>query len=748
MAYLTYRRGLLYYALLFLVLTWPFWGGGEVIAPHRQFSELAMIDQTPTPKLENRKFSDFTSSYVPEISEHLIGPRSGWLTLWSNQNELGRPIYQISGFSPAYTLSWLLMQLTDNPWVFITTLSLLTCFFAGIFIILFCRELDLEPFAGLIAGTSLATSPLFLYWLTFPMFTAVWCWSAGALWAVTRQAKKPDILGWSTLAFSSYSLLMTAYPQLVIFHAYLLGGYGLYLAYRKITTSPYEMLCFMALALSSLMVGCVLAFPVYRDFLLTANESARIAPDTAFFTGVLPTLSNLTDVVRFLVLSTIPEIFGNPIHSNFPLPYDGLSITLLVIFFAMISLLTAFKKTWGWWLAVILYGLFTLIHPLYIFGLKFLGFNLSRSTPLCGIILPLTVILAFGVDSQIKRTNPLKLMKIVIIAVLTILLVIVSGVFYGLTCSIPIQWDAVFRMLWLTLLLASQYRKNQPRLMILSLVIILTFFSYPLILRQNPAHIAMTSPLVEKIRKNLPDGSYFAIVDPGISDFLTPNLNAGLGLSSVHSYNSLSSRRYHRLIKALGGKIHTYGRWNGSIAPDYSSIPFWMANISLLLSPNKLNHENLKYLGENSGIHLHKVISRMGDNLQVTSPQISAMPIADPRLQLQYLSSKKINKGDLLVFEVTPLPTSTLLILSQKFHPFWSAEALTKQGWVSAKTIEINGIFQGVAIPPTADTIRLKFKPFVRYAWLAHYVWLLLVIVLAGTAWKNYRSNQFSQVGN
>ena len=161
------------------------------------------------------------------------GARSGWLTLWTNQNELGRPVYQISGFSPAYLPSWIIAQFTDSPWRFITALSLPTCFLTGLFVFLYCMEAGLAPLASLIAGSSIATSPLFMYWLTFPMFPAVWCWSAGALWGGSRLARKPDLIGWSILAFSGYSLLMTAYPQPVVYHIYILGGYTGYLTFRK-----------------------------------------------------------------------------------------------------------------------------------------------------------------------------------------------------------------------------------------------------------------------------------------------------------------------------------------------------------------------------------------------------------------------------------------------------------------------------------------------------------------------------------
>ena len=83
-------------------MAFRYWGKGVVVAPHRQFSELVANDSTGATQLENRKFSDFTNGYIPEISAHLKGARSSWLTLWTNQNELGRPSYQIFAFSPAY----------------------------------------------------------------------------------------------------------------------------------------------------------------------------------------------------------------------------------------------------------------------------------------------------------------------------------------------------------------------------------------------------------------------------------------------------------------------------------------------------------------------------------------------------------------------------------------------------------------------------------------------------------------------
>jgi uncharacterized membrane protein YfhO len=164
-----------------------------------------------------------------------------------------------------------------------------------------------------------------------------------------------------------------------------------------------------------------------------------------------------------------------------------------------------------------------------------------------------------------------------------------------------------------------------------------------------------------------------------------------------------------------------------------------MSNIGLMLSPKKLIHENLAYLGEEFGVHLHKVISRMGDSLQITLSNTSyvadGLYIADPRLLLSLVPFKLLDQGDLLEFEVAPRKPS-VLVLSQKFHRDWQAKALDQSGWVSAKTIVVNGVFQGVLLPQNVHRVRLEFKPYARYAWIAHVFWLIMLVLLGVKAWK------------
>ena len=737
----SYRSIFLIYTLFIACLTYPYWGAGQVVAPHRQTVELGISEQGDKSEIENRKFSDFTSYFIPSIFEHFNGPRSGWLTLWTDYTELGRQTYHTVGLSPAYLPSFLIAQLTDNPWRFITIFSLMICYLTGIFVILYCREVGLVPIAGLIAGTSLATSPQIFYWLTFPLFPAVWCWSAGAMWAIARLAKRSELFGGAVLAFCVYSLLMTAFPQSIVFQIYILGGYSLYLAYLKWRKSIGEVARFLAILIFSLGFAGAMALPVYWDLARNYAESARVAPAISFFTAALPAFSGVVGGLRSFVLSTIPEVFGNPISESFPFNYDGASISLLYVFFAIYSLFSVFRRTWGWWLAVVVFLLLGFIHPLYILGVKYLGFNLSRCNPLGCITLPLTVIVAYGVDSLVRRSNPKQIARAIVFASVGTLAVVALGIIFILVDAVPIRWGIILSLLILTGCFVAQYWRTRPILLIVAQVVVLISVSYPLILKQDLEKIAIDSPFVEKLREDLPPGSRFAFLAPK-TNLLPPNINAELGLRSVHSYNSLSSKRYHTLIKALGGDVIIYGRRNGEISPDFGSVMFWMSNIGLILSSNSSSAENLEPVGEESGIHFYRVKSRMGESLQVPieeNRQLEGFKNLDPRTLPNQIPVKLVDQGDIKEFEVTPTDSS-VLVLSQKYHRDWVAQTLVGQNWIEAPSVEINGVFQGVILQTGASRVRLEFKPFVRFTWIGHCLWALVIVILIGSRdWGKFK---------
>ncbi len=63
------------------------------------------------------------------------------------------------------------------------------------------------------------------------------------------------------------------------------------------------------------------------------------------------------------------------------------------------------------------------------------------------------------------------------------------------------------------------------------------------------------------------------------------NTKAFWDLFSVHSYNSLSPKRYNHLLNQLGREALYFGGYNDRINPDYDSAVFLVTNIGLMLSP-------------------------------------------------------------------------------------------------------------------------------------------------------------------
>ena len=533
------------------------------------------------------------------------------------------------------------------------------------------------------------------------------------------------------LAFSAYSLLITTVPQLVVFNGYILVFFGLYLTHRKLQSGLPEARQFLMLTAGAVIVGAVLTLPIFMDLASIYADSSRVHTSPSFFLVSLPGIGEWPDNLRHLVINVMPEIFGN-LGPDYPIKDIGLHLTPVMVFFAIASLLLTFRKSWGWWLAIGIFCLLAFDRPLYVVAVKYLGFGLDRSNPLHCIMLPLTIIVAFGVDAVVKRSNPGKVDRAVVIATSSLLLILIYGVAIGFVDKIEIHWGIVGAMAFLIGLLLGQLKNTRPLPLIAALVVVLTVITSHLMSHQYLRDIATTSPLVEKMRANMPAGSRFAFAGQGLYT-LAPDFNAELGLPSVHSYNSLSPRRYQALIQSLGGKVTGQGRRSTAISPDYDSAVFWMSNISLILSPSMLTNKNLIYLGEESDIFMYKVTSRMGASIQVTVPETSVKDdnaqIADPRLLPVHTPTKVLDEGDRLEYQVTP-GAGSVLVLSQTYYRDWQAWVSGQSGWIPAKTVLVDGVFQGILLPPNVQRVRLDFRPFVRYAWIGHLFWFLMIVLL------------------
>jgi hypothetical protein len=251
-----------------------------------------------------------------------------------------------------------------------------------------------------------------------------------------------------------------------------------------------------------------------------------------------------------------------------------------------------------------------------------------------------------------------------------------------------------------------------------------------------------------RIRSHIPAGAMTAVV-PGNIPFVGNNFNAYVDIPSIHTYNSLSAERYQQFITSMGGEFTNYGRRNASINPDFTSVPFWMSNIGLVVAPKELRSPVLqkvdtlpaKKRGEE--IFLYSVSQRMGKALVVAHPAIPvsqpSVEIPDPRLSDYQIPRVIEDSGDQVVFSVA-VNQPSLLVVSSKYHPQWHAEVFDGQRWLDRPVLAVNGIFQGVALTPADTNVRLSFRPHARWIWVVHLFWVGYLMYI-GFVWMSARTN-------
>ena len=728
---LTFRTSLLLYLIVLAVLTAPYWTTGMVVAPYRV--QIAYED-IPSEEflLKQVRFSDYYNVYIPEIHENLNGKRAGWLKYWTSNTELGRPLYHTSGFTPGFFPSFVLSLFTHDPAVFLTILSWSTVALFGFFVLLLAREWQLDPLTGLIGGSAAATTPYMIAWLTFPVFLSSLCWGVGVLYAIVRVQRRADVWSVGILAFVMYALLMTGYPQTIVYFGYLIGGYTLVATIEAYRSDYRRAVRTFGLVVAGIVVGVLTAAPVYLDIAVLSQESQRANADFSFFKNGV-TRIGLSPLLKTISRLANPEFYGVSLNPEYPFVHPNSALTSVVSVFAYVGMITHWKKTRYWVITIAVLLIMGFVPVVYRTAVEYLGFGISRHTPFDMLKIPYLVCMLYGIEALRTRHSWQQVRGAVSVAVSIVLVQMTVTVFLGVRSAFTLDWTMIVLGLGMVTVIAMQYIR--PSLTYLMAVVVLTIglYDYPLMLRFPNEATQTRSPLVSTLKDMLADGSIMAVVP---KDFYTipTNYTARLELPSIHTTNSLSSFRYGNHIRALQGKTASFGRDNFSINPDYQSTAFWMSNIGALLSIKPIDHPGIQLAytvayGGKARYYLYQNDLRMGKVIQIaTTDNVLAAEtqIGDPRLRDPITPPTIRDVSDAMEYG-NALAVPNVLIVSQKFHPFWEARVAVDGVWQQAKTTQVNGVFLGVHVPASAERVQLQFNPYSR--------WLEPVVVLWGVFW-------------
>jgi hypothetical protein len=701
---------------------------GEVIFPHDNSLEVGLPEKPNSTRISNRTFSDESSVFIPELANNLRSDRKGWLATWNPHVQLGRAAYQVSGLTRAYLITNALSRLTSDPFRLYTALVLFTIGLTGSFLLLFLRSLGLHPTAAVFSAMGLAFGTLTSYWLTFVMFLSAICWLTCLLWLVAEFTQRPSPLRALGLAFATYSLFMTAYPQMTILCLYITSAFAL-TRLAQVPRSRREKLQTMLALLGCAVAGALASLPVYLDLLFVAKDSARLGDvSDSFFLGVLPPCRSAREMASFLTTIFDWSWLANAIDPKYPLHFNGLSFTPIYGSLIWLSFILKNRRVLFWQLFLIACLAGTIFSGVYLFAVHHLGFGLSRIQLLSGGIVPGFVLSAFTVDAIFRGELRLTIRSA---AWLLAPLVAESVVALLVWHRLPIDAVAVAAtFLLVAALLGSIYWCSIPAL--IGVAVVSTFlYGRALILSRPLQTIHVSSKLVDAIKAHTPDGSRFAIADSEMKMQMPPNQEALFGLDSVNSYDSLSSRRYQELVghwSALG--IRTYGRHFKFLDIEWAlgdqAFPF--SNVRLILSTRPIATDQLTLAAEVNGIKLYETATAPIDLLQTRHFQVSNRGEAaiDALAGPANLQSHRVEVlSDFQKIEVTASPQETLLFVSQQYHRAWRATSHQRL----LRTVTVNGFYQGIVLPPFTDEVELSFRPFILWSWVPQ-----LLFVAAGVS--------------
>ena len=730
------------------------WTGKAVIYPHDNCLELHLAQgcrEHGAPgreAIQNRKFSDESSVFVPELYWHLNGRQSSWLSLWNPAVELGRPVFQLSGIGEAWLVTRLVSLFSDNAFSVYSYLSVLAIVLTGIFSFLFLKDLRLGPPACFAGSAFLVLGVLMNYWATFALFNWGLCWSVASLLSISRILYRPG-LGWgAALSFSTYSLLLSAYPQTAIYAAYLLA---LFLGVRLVSKyrNGDRLLRPVLIIMLSGLLGVVAASPAYLDVYLMSLDSPRLAADPAFFLQVLPRLQSLADYVVFLGGLMDAYVYGNPIRSSYPFAFNGLSLT------PVYAVLRSSQPSRPWLVFAGLCLLATLWSSVYAFMVKYLGFSISRAIPAGAAFIPFAVIAAYVVD-RVQRAGmqgaprPLKTPEMLLAGGLPVFLV-------GNQLRVS---DSAFEPAYVVsgLLLVGAtvrfLRRGSASLLVVLVIGSAWLYSAPLVLKRPQHRIALESPLTNTIKEHLANGQRLAWVGERV---IPANQEILLGIASIHSYNSLSSRFFQDWAGNFNARARdVYGRQFSEIThiADSSRAMICQANIGLLISRQPLDLNFVKRLDTPGELFLYQTDCDGSDGLLAAyrlAPNAYAGETALPLSRLLPKDAGTSRVGhtvnshydDLIELTLDTPGDERLVLVRQQYHAAWKAYAAGRE----LRTLRVDGIYLGVVIPPGVVAVKLVFRPYVWWAWIPEVLYLLVFLgMLFSAAWKGSHSVRRSRL--
>lgn len=705
-------RALLLTLLATLACLLPVIGRGHVFFAHGNEIEVGLAPQENAP-LANRRLSDQSAAFAPELALHLSDEHASWTALWNPHVQLGRPAHHTGGMSKAFWPTHLLTWLHGDALVVMSALVCLTLLFSAAFAFGMARELGARPLIAAACGVGFALAPFSAYWSSFPLFLSGPCWTMGLLFCSARFLRTCSAWSAFGVVLCAHTLLAGAYPQAVI--------WSLYLAVPLMIAWSVRHGWKRGIVLSGLgLLGAASAWPLLMDLALAAGRSARLEADPEFFTAVLPRLASAADWTAAAAAWVESGLAGNPLRD--PRAASFLWSAALTPLFAGLAVLAVHRRarseTWITLGYVSVLFLATFVPAFYLFGWEHLGWSLSRFVPLGALLVPGFLLAALGAERLMSGMDTQLPWSRIWPLALPAGCVLIDASVRGAQAAAGLASALGF-----ALLLLSAWRRD-PRLVFAGACAGALWYGGLNFLHRAPEEVQRASPLVDAVRKTAGDARFaWAVNEP--ARILPPNQECWLGLSSVHSYDSLSSLAYQQWCESVSREAaRNYGRKFDHIEglAGLRSEAFRQARVGAVLSDQDLRTLGWRRVAEFGRLALWSVPERV--------PMARIEGAAQAPVSLEQTSPERLT----LTRESSG--QEARVVLSQQFHPQWMAHA----GEQRLETRAHEGLWQSVMLPAGVSTVTLEFRPWVRWMWTSQLALGVLALLLVLRSLRQRRS--------
>ena len=398
----------LVFLLIWLIFSYPFFFQDRIPAPLDFLVDFySPWEQYYNLPVKNASLSDVVSQIIPWKLFNAQELKAGRIPIWNPYNLGGTPQlgnWQSGVFYPTTLLFLILPDMI--AWSFHILLQPLL---AGLFMILFLRQLKISSLASLLGGVIFAYGGFMTSWFEWGTLGHAILWLPLALYGIQRKN------GLILTIFALTMSLLAGHPQTTIYIILATIGYFLYINFHNLNLRS-KILYPLSFVLFPLLLASPQVFPSIQVYM----ESAKNLIDGSGWAK-----SFLIKPENLLTLFS-PDFFGNPVTRNnwgsFSYVEMGGYVGIASLFLAIAGMFMAFTKTKFYVLLISIALIFAVDSPAsrLLIDLRIPVISGSSPSRLIGIIdFGLAVLAAFGLNfiSEISKKKQIKSLIKIIIAI-------------------------------------------------------------------------------------------------------------------------------------------------------------------------------------------------------------------------------------------------------------------------------------------------------------------------------------------